>query len=220
MTSFHGNTKEDAVPKDAESVEQNFESNIIRQELQQDIIQKNFTEGEGVKLESFVDNPVIEGSDNKSSIYEDDTDADNLVEDFFDDTTQDEASTEVTLETNTENDTKEDQKVETVEEKDKPVAVVKHRDDDPARHKKFHLQESDFVNYSNFKDFLQTVFSREKPGVWQCNICDKTTKNKGHAEDHAESHIEGLKYPCKHCKQDFNSRGSLRKHLISHRNQN
>jgi len=88
----------------------------------------------------------------------------------------------------------------------------------PAK-KTFHLQESDFANFSNFRDFLQTVFSKEEGGKFQCNICEKTSKNRSHAEEHAETHIEGLKYPCKQCDVICNNRVGMRKHQReNHRN--
>jgi len=105
-----------------------------------------------------------------------------------------------------------------VPENKEPLSKVKEQSTlNPNAKKTFHLQESDFLNFSNFRDFLQTVFSKEEGGKFQCNICEKTSKNRSHAEEHAETHIEGLKYPCKQCDYVCGSRSTMRIHLKTHR---
>ena len=39
--------------------------------------------------------------------------------------------------------------------------------------------------------------------LWSCKSCGKTAKSKGNILQHAETHVEGLSFPCKRCDQTF-----------------
>ena len=55
--------------------------------------------------------------------------------------------------------------------------------------------------------------------LWGCKSCGKTAKTKGNIELHAETHVEGLSFPCKFCDQTFRSRSKLNWHRNrTHRN--
>ena len=47
-----------------------------------------------------------------------------------------------------------------------------------------------------------------------CSLCGQKSRFKGHAKEHAETHIKGLSFPCQNCTKIYNSRNSFRTHLI------
>ena len=49
-------------------------------------------------------------------------------------------------------------------------------------------------------------------GMWKCSFCGKTTKNKGHIKEHAETHIPGA-YSCHICDHVSVSRKALKVHI-------
>ena len=44
-----------------------------------------------------------------------------------------------------------------------------------------------------------TLFVRQDPGFWTCNVCSFTSPNRGVMREHVEKHMEGLHFPCDHC---------------------
>ena len=51
-------------------------------------------------------------------------------------------------------------------------------------------------------------------GVWTCTTCGKTSKKKGDAKRHTETHIEGISHPCNNCGKTFRSSNALRKYIV------
>ena len=53
-----------------------------------------------------------------------------------------------------------------------------------------------------------------KGGLWVCHQCGAEKKDKGHAFDHVETHVDYLVYPCKNpgCSRTFNAWVKLRSH--------
>ena len=49
--------------------------------------------------------------------------------------------------------------------------------------------------------------------VWKCKVCGKTSINKKDMRRHAETHIEGISYPCHKCNKTFPNRNGLRNHI-------
>ena len=47
---------------------------------------------------------------------------------------------------------------------------------------------------------------------FQCNVCTKEGKDLRNMLRHAETHIEGVSYPCQHCGKTFRSVNSLKSH--------
>ena len=65
------------------------------------------------------------------------------------------------------------------------------------------------------KKALQQMVVRHD-GLWYCTVpnCGRSVKDKGHALDHCESHLDGLCYPCPNydCDKWFSTWASLRGH--------
>ena len=49
--------------------------------------------------------------------------------------------------------------------------------------------------------------------LWECLTCGKTTKTSSQVRLHAESHIDGLEFPCKQCGNILRSRNALKGHM-------
>ena len=53
----------------------------------------------------------------------------------------------------------------------------------------------------------------------KCIPCGKISRDMTHAREHAETHIEGLNFPCQHCDKPYRSRQTLRSHMIKNHKQ-
>ena len=65
----------------------------------------------------------------------------------------------------------------------------------------------------NIRSRLQKMLFT-KGGFWFCTECGAKKKDKGHALDHVETHVDYLVYPCKNpgCSRTFNAWVKLRSH--------
>ena len=79
--------------------------------------------------------------------------------------------------------------------------------------KKISLDENDLKKSKNIKDFVNSLFTKMENGRARCNICGKESSNPQIYRAHAESHIQGLKFPCKNCDTVYGTRSLLQKHL-------
>lgn len=53
----------------------------------------------------------------------------------------------------------------------------------------------------------------KEDGVFTCEACGKTGKDKGNMQRHAETHIAGVSYTCPNCKKTFRSTNSFNSHI-------
>ena len=53
----------------------------------------------------------------------------------------------------------------------------------------------------------------KEDGVFTCEACGKTGKDKGNMQRHAETHIAGVSYSCPNCKKTFRSTNSFNSHI-------
>ena len=47
---------------------------------------------------------------------------------------------------------------------------------------------------------------------YKCTVCDKRSKNRGHAQEHAEIHMIGISYDCELCDKTSHTRAAYRSH--------
>ena len=78
--------------------------------------------------------------------------------------------------------------------------------------KKIPLDECDFKKFKNLTDFINSLFTKIGNKAC-CNICGKESSRPQIYKAHAESHIQGLKFPCKNCDFICGARRNLQNHL-------
>ena len=59
---------------------------------------------------------------------------------------------------------------------------------------------------------VESMIEKLFDGSYACNMCDYTSKHKGHVRAHAERHIEGLEYPCNVCNKVYRTSNNFRVH--------
>ena len=74
------------------------------------------------------------------------------------------------------------------------------------------------VNFENIEeldhkinDMIEKVDGTQRR---RCIPCGKLSRGTSDAKEHAETHIEGLSFPCQYCEKTFRSRLSLKTHII------
>ena len=53
----------------------------------------------------------------------------------------------------------------------------------------------------------------KQDNYWTCTMCQFKSPQKAHLREHAETHIEGLQYPCNNCGKIMRSSGAFRQHI-------
>ena len=79
--------------------------------------------------------------------------------------------------------------------------------------KKLSLDECDLKKYKNLTDFVNSLFTKIENNKARCNICGKESRRPQIYRAHAESHIQGLKFPCKNCDFICGTRQTLQTHI-------
>ena len=74
------------------------------------------------------------------------------------------------------------------------------------------LYGSDLKGREEVDSKLEEMFERQSDGKFYCRTCGKVTIRRTFALEHAETHVEGLEYPCQSCGKSFRSRASIRIH--------
>ena len=66
--------------------------------------------------------------------------------------------------------------------------------------------------YEEAKKAVDEIVMKIEDG-WMCKTCNKTAKQSSQIRKHAETHIEGLSFPCQLCGDSFRSRINLGHHM-------
>ena len=76
------------------------------------------------------------------------------------------------------------------------------------------VESSNFENLEELDQKINDMFERIDGGgkTRRCIPCGKITRDTCNAREHAETHIDGLNFPCQYCEKTFRSRHSLRSH--------
>ena len=64
---------------------------------------------------------------------------------------------------------------------------------------------------SEVKSKIKEILTKSD-GQYICNVCGKTGRDVGNMSKHAETHIEGISYPCEFCENTFRSSRALKAH--------
>ena len=75
------------------------------------------------------------------------------------------------------------------------------------------MDSADFENIEELDQHINEMIENTGDGKKKrCIPCGKISRDNSHAKEHAETHIEGLSFPCKYCSKTFRSRPSLNNH--------
>ena len=74
-------------------------------------------------------------------------------------------------------------------------------------------------NISEVDEQIEQNIINNMDGTYSCSLCGKTSGKKQHAQNHMETHLEGLSFPCPLCEKAYRSRNTLAMHKSTkHRN--
>ena len=74
--------------------------------------------------------------------------------------------------------------------------------------------------YKSIRRELESLIEKQYRGtliVYVCKVCEKESRSSNHAKEHAEIHMEGLKFTCQLCGKDFKTSNALRCHKKVHK---
>ena len=72
--------------------------------------------------------------------------------------------------------------------------------------------KSDPVHLAELDKIVSQSYFKTSDNLLQCKSCPKSFTSTSHAKDHAETHIEGINFPCKYCGKSFKNRHQRRGH--------
>ena len=89
------------------------------------------------------------------------------------------------------------------------------------------IHASDNANVNEVRNAVQQYIETDSNGKFKCTICGKEapgnydtgagrSKARCNLENHIETHLEGLSFPCQLCGKTFRSRNALAKHKSIH----
>ena len=74
-------------------------------------------------------------------------------------------------------------------------------------------------NISAVDEQIEQNIIKNMDGTYSCSICGKTSGKKQHAQNHMETHLQGLSFNCPLCDKTYRSRNTLAMHKSTkHRN--
>ena len=74
-------------------------------------------------------------------------------------------------------------------------------------------------NISAVDEQIEQNIINNMDGTYSCNLCGKISRTKQHAQNHMETHLEGLSFTCPLCEKTYRSRNTLAMHKSTkHRN--
>ena len=96
--------------------------------------------------------------------------------------------------------------------------LVPESENEPINHQTKEKIISLVANYESIEELdqkIEEMFEKVEGDNQKrrCIPCGKISSMVANARNHAETHIDGLNFPCQYCDKSFRSRDSLRKHL-------
>ena len=82
-------------------------------------------------------------------------------------------------------------------------------------HKIITVESANFENIEELDHKINDMIEKVDGTMRRrCIPCGKLSRGSSDAREHAETHIEGLSFPCQYCEKTFRSRVSLKMHII------
>ena len=75
------------------------------------------------------------------------------------------------------------------------------------------MESTEFGTTKDLDRSIRETLTKQEDGYYCCQHCGKTIKKLRDATEHAETHMEGLSFPCQYCDKSFRSRNVLRGHV-------
>ena len=109
-------------------------------------------------------------------------------------------------------------KYEASQESSNIMDLVPESENEPINHQTKEKIISLVANYESIEELdqkIEEMFEKVEGDNQKrrCIPCGKISSMVANARNHAETHIDGLNFPCQYCDKSFRSRDSLRKHL-------
>ena len=109
-------------------------------------------------------------------------------------------------------------KYEASQESANIMDLVPESENEPINHQTKEKIISLVANYESIEELdqkIEEMFEKVEGDNQKrrCIPCGKISSMVANARNHAETHIDGLNFPCQYCDKSFRSRDSLRKHL-------
>ena len=109
-------------------------------------------------------------------------------------------------------------KYEASQESANIMDLVPESENEPINHQTKEKIISLVANYESIEELdqkIEEMFEKVEGDNQKrrCIPCGKISSMVANARNHAETHIDGLNFPCQYCDKSFRSRNSLRKHL-------
>ena len=109
-------------------------------------------------------------------------------------------------------------KYEASQESANIMDLVPESENEPINHQTKEKIISLVANYESIEELdqkIEEMFEKVEGDNQKrrCIPCGKISSMVANARNHAETHIDGLNFPCQYCDKSFRSRDSLRKHV-------
>ena len=109
-------------------------------------------------------------------------------------------------------------KYEASQESANIMDLVPESENEPINHQTKEKIISLVANYESIEELdqkIEEMFEKVEGDNQKrrCIPCGKISSMIANARNHAETHIDGLNFPCQYCDKSFRSRDSLRKHI-------
>ena len=76
----------------------------------------------------------------------------------------------------------------------------------------FQYQNTSNTSMDDYDEKVSDLMTRTENG-WGCRECPYSSRNKGHVQEHVESHIGGVSKKCELCDKTFRTRKRLSNHV-------
>ena len=72
--------------------------------------------------------------------------------------------------------------------------------------------EIELQSYEDVREKIKDLYTKLNQFEYECKVCGKISTKSSNIKEHIETHIKGLRFPCRTCGKDFGSRSARSKH--------